>query len=51
MVGDRLFDIDGAHESGIKCCAVLWGYGNRDELEKHKADFIIEVPKDILSLL
>lgn len=51
MVGDRLFDIDGAHESGIKCCAVLWGYGNRDEFEKHKADFIIEVPKDILNLL
>lgn len=51
MVGDRLFDIDGAHEAGVKCCAALWGYGNREEFEEHNADFIVEQPKDILKLL
>ena len=24
MVGDRMFDIDGAHDAGIKCCGALW---------------------------
>ena len=51
MVGDRLFDIDGAHEAGVKCCAALWGYGNREEFEEHNADFIVVQPKDILKLL
>lgn len=51
MVGDRLFDIDGAHEAGLKCCAALWGYGNREEFEEHSAEFIIKEPKDVLSLV
>lgn len=51
MVGDRLFDIDGAHEAGVKCCAALWGYGNRAEFEEHNADFIAEQPKDIICLI
>lgn len=51
MVGDRLFDIDGAHEAGIKCCGALWGYGNKEEFEEHNSDFIAEIPEDILKLL
>ena len=51
MVGDRLFDIDGAHEAGIKCCAALWGYGNRAEFEEHNADFIVQQPKDVFYLI
>lgn len=51
MVGDRLFDIDGAHEAGIKCCGALWGYGSREEFEEHAADFIVKQPKEILNIL
>lgn len=51
MVGDRCFDIDGAHEAGVKCCAALWGYGNKEEFEKHKADFIVSKPEDIKNIL
>ncbi len=51
MVGDRLFDIDGAHEVGVKCCGALWGYGNKEEFEEHNADFIVERPKDISNLI
>ena len=51
MVGDRLFDIDGAHEAGIKCCAALWGYGNRAEFEEHNADFIVQQPKNVFYLI
>lgn len=42
MVGDRDNDINGAHENGIKVAAVLYGYGNRNEFEFHKADYIME---------
>ena len=51
MVGDRLFDILGAHEVGIPCCAVLFGFGNRSEFEEYKADYIIEKPCDIFDIL
>lgn len=32
MVGDRVFDVDGAHAHGIPCVAVAWGYASDDEL-------------------
>lgn len=51
MVGDRLFDIQGAHEAGIPCCAVLFGFGNRAEFKEYKAEYIIEKPSDIFSIL
>ena len=40
MVGDRCFDIEGAHNAGIPCAAVLFGYGSREEFERYKADYI-----------
>ncbi len=40
MVGDRLYDIVGAHNAGIPCAAVLFGYGNQEEFEEYKADYI-----------
>lgn len=51
MVGDRCFDIDGAAGAGVKSCGVLWGYGNKEEFEAHKADFIVEMPENVLELL
>lgn len=40
LVGDRCYDIDGAHAAGIKCAAVLCGFGSREEFESHAADYI-----------
>lgn len=51
MVGDRLFDIQGAHEAGIPCCAVLFGFGDRPEFEEYKAEYIIKKPQDIFDIL
>src|SRR5436190_1437945 len=31
MVGDRRFDVEGAHANGIECIAVTWGFGTREE--------------------
>ncbi|MCQ2591244.1 MAG: HAD family hydrolase [Treponema sp.] len=42
MVGDRHHDIDGAKLNGLKSCGVLFGYGNREELEEAGADYIVD---------
>lgn len=51
MVGDRMFDIDGAHGAGIKCCGALWGFGDKPEFEEHNAEFIVEKPEEILQIV
>lgn len=51
MIGDRNNDIEGAHANGIPCCAVLWGYGSKEEFEKYSADYVIETPSDLLHSL
>lgn len=48
MVGDREHDVIGAKAQGIKCIGVLYGYGNRDELEAAGAAYIAEGVMDIL---
>lgn len=40
MIGDRRYDVEGAHKCGVKCIGVLHGYGSREEFEKARADFI-----------
>ncbi len=51
MVGDRLYDIDGARGAGVDSCGVLWGYGNEEEFKEHGAAFIVEKPSDIEKLI
>ena len=51
MVGDREYDIIGAHKHGIAAIGVLFGYGSREELEKAGADGIAAAPEDILRIL
>lgn len=42
MVGDRKYDVEGAHHCGLPAAGVLYGYGDRAEMETAKADFIVE---------
>ncbi len=51
MVGDRMFDIDGAVEAGIDSIGVTYGYGDRAELQNAGATYIVDSPKEILSIL
>ena len=51
MVGDRSYDVRGAHETGIACAAVSYGYGSKHELEKAGADFIVDSPPEILNIV
>ena len=32
MIGDRLYDVNGAKEAGIDCQGILWGFGSEQEL-------------------
>ena len=48
MVGDRLHDIHGAHSNNMRAIGVLWGYGNREELEQAGADTLISHPSELL---
>lgn len=47
MVGDRRYDISGAHAVGMRGLGVLWGYGGRDELEAAGADQLVDSPADL----
>src|SRR6266513_4724807 len=47
MVGDRRYDISGAHAVGMRGLGVLWGYGTRDELEAAGADRLVESTADL----
>jgi phosphoglycolate phosphatase len=44
MVGDRRYDIVGAHVNGMRALGVLWGYGGREELEAARADALVGEP-------
>lgn len=42
MVGDRIYDVIGAHKKGIAVIGVSYGYGGRQELEEAGADVIVD---------
>ena len=47
MVGDRLYDIDGAKLAGMDSAGVLWGYGSEEELTAHGADYLFSSPSEL----
>ena len=51
LVGDRKYDIAGGHEAGIAVLGVLYGYGDREELEAAGADAIAAAPEEITALI
>jgi len=42
MVGDSAADMEAGRQAGIQTCAVLYGYGKREELARHQPDFWID---------
>ena len=51
MVGDRFHDIHGAKENGIASIGVLYGYGNREELEQAGADYVAVKPENVVLII
>jgi len=50
MIGDREHDIHAAQKNHIKSIGVLWGFGSREELEKAKANHIVNTWAELLDL-
>ena len=51
LVGDRCYDIDGAHNFGFKAISVLFGYGSREEFEEHGSEYIISDPGEVIRII
>lgn len=51
MVGDRAHDVEGAHEHGIPCIGVTWGFAAPGELEDAGADSIADTADKLKALL
>ncbi len=51
MVGDRVYDVEGARHCGVPCVGVRWGYAEPGELEEAGAVAIAEQPADLHALL
>ena len=51
LIGDTKYDVEGAHQAGIPCIGVRWGYAAKGELEEAGADGIAEGMEDLRRLL
>ncbi len=51
MIGDRMFDVQGAKSHGIASIAVSYGYGSKEELIKAAPDYIVDTVEELESLL
>lgn len=51
MVGDRSHDIVGAHKAGLEAVGILYGYGDREEMEQANAEWITETTMSLGELL
>jgi phosphoglycolate phosphatase len=51
MVGDRKYDIIGAHKNAIDAVGVLYGYGTKEELEKENPKYLCTHVEDLLKII
>ena len=51
MVGDRHYDIVGAHKNSVTAIGVTWGFGSEQELLSAGADVLCTQPTDLLTYL
>ncbi|SHO46150.1 HAD family hydrolase [Anaerocolumna xylanovorans] len=51
FVGDSDVDVRTAHNAGLTCIGVSWGFRGRAFLEKAGADIVIDSPGELLTLL
>lgn len=51
MIGDKEHDIIGAKTCGVESIGVLYGFGEREELESHGATYIADTVGDLEKIL
>ena len=50
-VGDETRDIESAKKINIKAIAVSWGFNSEEVLAKHKPDFLIQKPSELINIM
>jgi phosphoglycolate phosphatase len=50
-IGDSDVDVHTAHNAGLKCVGVTWGFRNREVLLNAEADYIIDEPMELVEIL
>jgi phosphoglycolate phosphatase len=48
FVGDSAADMEAGRRAGVKTCAVMYGYGDREEMLRWAPDYVIERPEELL---
>lgn len=51
MIGDRLYDVEGARSCGMDTLGVLWGYGTAEELKTAGAARLSPTPAELADYL
>jgi len=51
MIGDRKYDLTGAHANNIPSVGVTYGYGSYDELNHCQPAYLVNSPLDILDCI
>ena len=51
FIGDTKIDMITAKSAGIDSIGVLWGFRDKDELEKNGANYIVESPELAIKLI
>lgn len=51
MIGDRRFDVEGAHAVGAESVGVTYGYGGMEELKEARSDYIVRSVEELRSFL
>jgi phosphoglycolate phosphatase len=47
FIGDSPTDMEAGRRAGVKTCAVLWGYGRREDMARWEPDFWAEHPSEL----
>jgi phosphoglycolate phosphatase len=50
IIGDRAVDIIAGKSNDVASVGVLWGFGERPELEEAAPDYLLESPGELLDL-
>ena len=51
LVGDRMYDVEGAKQAGVGSIGVTYGYGSRTELEECWPDCIVDSTEELRNVL
>lgn len=50
FIGDSPADMEAGRRAGVKTCAVLYGYGKRDDLARFEPDYWISDPRELVTV-